>query len=306
MGSPFNLIFYATDSATAAALARQSFLLVDSINAVFSDYLPDSELNNLSATSGKDSFVAVSPLLYGIIQTSREAGQKSKGAFDITLGPLSKLWRRARKDKIFPREQEVSKAREAIGFEHIIIDTTSHCIKLEKANMQLDLGGIAKGFAAQQVIQFLTSKGIGSALAAASGDIVCSGAPPGKTGWTVGINLPQSTDSLLPKTVSLQNKAVSTSGDVYQFIEHGGKRYSHIINPATGYGVRSQRNVTVVAGDGTTSDWLATACSILPVNRAKSLVKRHKAALLITELKKGKIRYYTTLGMKSILKKKIT
>ncbi|HUQ97670.1 MAG TPA: FAD:protein FMN transferase, partial [Chitinophagaceae bacterium] len=90
------------------------------------------------------------------------------------------------------------------------------------------------------------------------------------------------------------NRAVATSGDVYQFTEHNGKRYSHIINPKSGYGITFQRNVTVIAPDGATADWLATACSILPIRKAKQLVKKYKGAVFIGVLKKGKLKFYKT------------
>jgi FAD:protein FMN transferase len=303
MGSAFHLIFYATDTATANELAQLSFQLVDSLNFIFSDYMDTSELNRLSATAGKDSFVSVSPLLFNILEMSQQAWKRIEGAFDITIGPLSKVWRRARKEKYFPDQAVIQEAKEKVGFEKMLIDTTYHRIKLTKPGMQLDLGGIAQGFAAQQVVDYLQSKGIHSALVNASGDIVCSNAPPGKTGWTIGINLPQDADDLLDRTIELQNKAVSTSGDAYQFMEHEGKRYSHIIDPRTGYGVTFQRNVTVIAPNGTSADWLATACSILPIRKAKKLVKKMDSELLITQIKKGKLKFYTSKGMKRYLKK---
>ena len=132
------------------------------------------------------------------------------------------------------------------------------------------------------------------ALADAGGDIVCSGAPPGKKGWTIAINLPGEKKGYLQKNLLLQNGAVATSGDVYQYITHEGKRYAHIIDPRTGYGVTFQRNVTVVATDGATADWLATACSILPKRKAKRLVRKKDAALLVMQVKKEKLKSYAT------------
>ncbi len=292
MGSPFQLVFYAPDSVTAAALARQSFALVDSLNAVFSDYAPDSELNRLCATAGKDSFVAVSPALYQMIVTSQKAWKQSWYTFDITIGPLSRLWRTARREKRFPSPAEIKAARQPMGFQNILIDTVARRIQLIKPGMQLDLGGIAKGHIAQQVVNFLRSKGITAVMADAGGDIVCGAAPPGKKGWTLGINIPEQSDQLLDRTISLQHQAVATSGDVYQYTVHNGKKYSHIINPLTGYGVTFQRNVTVIAPDGATADWLATACSILPLRKAKKLARKMDAALLVTQIKNDKIQFY--------------
>lgn len=303
MGSPFNLIFYSDDSVKAATMAAQSFHLIDSLNFIFSDYIPGSELNRLSASAGKDSFVLVTPLLYDILLTSKQASEKSGGAFDITIGPLSRLWRQARKENRFPSEDEIRTARELTGFDKVIIDTSIHRIKLMQQGMQLDPGGIGKGFVAQQVVDFLRSNGIHTMLAGAAGDIVCGEPPPAKKGWSIGVNIPDHANELMSNSIELSNKAVSTSGDVYQYIEHKGKKYSHIIDPRTGYGVTFRRNVTIIAKNGATADWLATACSILTIRKAKKLVKQYHAELLITQLKKKKIRVQTTAGMKAWWKK---
>ncbi len=302
MGSPFALIFYADDSATAAALIVKAFALVDSLNHIFSDYDPDSELSRLSRTAGTNRFVPLSAPLLDILQQSKTAWEVSRGAFDITMGPLSRLWRQSRKEKRFPADTAIQKALEKTGFQKLKWAADGRSVQLFQNPMQLDLGGIAKGYVAQAVINFLQSNGIGAALADAGGDMACSGAPPGKAGWTIGINMPEADATLLPGTIELSGGAVATSGDIYQFTQHNGKKYSHIINPKTGYGVTARRNVTVVAKDGATADWLATACSILSIRKAKKLARRCEAALLIGVLKKNKLRFYKTNKMARYLR----
>jgi thiamine biosynthesis lipoprotein len=298
MGSPFNLTFYAGDSAKAEQLAAAAFRLVDSLNAIFSDYLPDSELNQLSLTAGTDSFFSASPLLFEVVARSKKASLQSNQAFDITIGPLSRLWRNARREKRFPSSREVMEAKKLTGMNNIILEPAQKRIKLLLRGMQLDLGGIAKGYVAQQVILFLQQQGIPAALADAGGDLVCSDPPPGKQGWLIGINRPGSETELIEEKIAYSHGAVATSGDLYQYLEHEGKRYSHIIDPRTGLGVPFQRNVTILAPDGATADWLATACSILPVSKCKKLVKQHGGGLLITELNKKGLRYIITSGIK--------
>lgn len=303
MGSPFNLIFYASDSATATALANESFLLVDSLNRIFSDYMENSELSLLNKTSGSGQAIHISQPLYSILLQSKTAAQQSANAFDVTIGPLSKLWRIARKSKKFPTQNEVQQAKQKVGIHNLLIDTITKEATLLLHDMQLDLGGIAKGCVAQQVINFLKEKGIASALADAGGDIACGNPPPDKSGWVVGINVPENETELLSQTILINNEAIATSGDIYQFIEHKGKRYSHIIDPRTGYGVSYQRNVTVLAKNGATADWLATACSILPLPACKKLVTRFEAELLITYLHNNKVVYFMTDGMKKRMQK---
>jgi len=297
MGAPFTIVMYANDSTQAAGLAKECFRLVDSFNLIFSDYIDTSELSKLSASAGINArAVSVSPDLLDILLAAKKAFDKSDGAFDITIGPLSKFWRKARKAKKFPANEEIQPVRSLVGFNNMVIDTANKKVTMSRAGMQLDLGGIAQGWIGQKVIDFLRGRQIDHALVNVSGDVIMSGAPPGSKGWTIGVNVPETKDDLLPRTLLMQNKSVTTSGDAYQYIDHAGKRYSHIIDPRSGYGVTFQRNVTAIADDGTTADWLATACSILPVKKAKKLAQQLGAEVLIAEFKKGKLVFYATPG----------
>ena len=295
MGSPFNIIIVTHDSGRAAGLANKCFALIDSFNILFSDYDPQSELNQVNNSAGKTA-IKVSPGLMDIILLSKKAWQNSRHSFDITIGPLSQLWRGARKQKIFPDSSVIATTRKLVDFSQIVIDTLQQTVQLTKAGMRLDLGGIAKGYIAQKVIDFLRKQGISKALADAGGDMAMSSSANNSKGWVIGVNIPETTDDLLPRHLILQNIAVATSGDAYQYIEHNGKKYSHIIDPRTGYGIQSQRNVTVIAANGTDADWLATACSILPITEAKQIARQAGAELLITELKDGKVVYHSTEG----------
>ena len=304
MGAPFTIVFYATDSISANNTAAHCFQLVDSFVYIFSDYIDSSELNRLCAAAGKtDHAFIASPALFDILWQSKTAYEKSLGSFDITLGPVTRLWRSARKKQLFPGDSLVKEKLALTGFGKIRLDADSRQVVLLQAGMQLDLGGIAQGYIAQKTIDYLKANHIEHALADVSGDIVCIGTPPGTIGWTVGINVPESKNNLLDKTLQIINRAVTTSGDVYQYMEHDGKRYSHIVDPKTGYGITSQRNVTVIADDGTTADWLTKACSLLPIKQSKKLAAALKAEFLIAEIKKGKIVFHTTKGFRKYWKK---
>ena len=293
MGSPLNIVFVAHDSVEARILSEKCFALVDSFNLIYSDYDPNSELSHLNALAGKGK-QNVSPAMLDILLASQKAYQQSKGAYDISIGPLSMVWRKARKTKLFPDSSSVVKARQLIGLSRIRIDSTHHSILMPVEGMRLDLGGIAKGYVAQKIVDFLKDQGIKQSLADAGGDMAMGDSPNTSQGWVVGVNVPETTDELLQGYLVLHNMAVATSGDAYQYIAHNGKKYSHIIDPRTGYGIQSQRNVTVIAENGTDADWLATACSILPIGSAKKLAIRNRAALLITVIRDEKIVYYKT------------
>jgi len=298
MGSAFNLIIVSADSNKANHLARKSYELVDSLNHIFSNYDSSSELSKINASAGLLPY-KMSTAMLDLVQKSQYAYIQSKGAYDISIGPLSSLWRNARKAKLFPEASTVLATKKLVGLNQVKINKRLGTIFLPNANMQLDFGGIAKGYIAQWVINFLKANGIQQALVDAGGDIVMSGAPLNQQGWLIGVNLPETTDDLLNKKLQLSNCSVATSGDVFQFIEYKGVKYSHIINPLTGYGVTNLRNVTIIAKTGATADWLATACSILPIKEAKQLAISHQAALLITTLKNGKLVFEATPSFKN-------
>ena len=298
MGSPFNLIIVSTDSIKAKHLAQKSFQLVDSLSHIFSNYDSSSELSKINTSAGLLPY-KMSATMLDLVQKSQYAYIQSKGAYDISIGPLSSLWRNARKTKLFPEASTVLATKKLVGLGQVKINKRLGTIFLPVSGMLLDFGGIAKGYIAQRVIDYLKTSGIQQALADAGGDIVMSGAPLNQKGWLVGVNVPETTDDLLNKKLQLSNCSVATSGDVYQYIEKNGVKYSHIINPITGYGVTNLRNVTIIAKTGATADWLATACSILPIKEAKKLAISHQAALLITTLENGKLVFEATPNFKN-------
>ncbi len=288
MGSPFNLVIYAGSKQIADSAAYQSFKLIDSINLICSDYDSSAELFKLRyAAVGKP--IKVSSILMELLCTARQAYNNSYGSFDITVGPLSRLWRNARKSQQFPNATAINEARKSVGFNKVQLDSGAQTIMFLESNMQLDMGGIAKGYAADKVLALLQSFGITNALVDAGGDMVAFGTPSDKKGWRVGINIPGQQEALWKRKLILSNKAVATSGDAYQYMLHKGKKYAHVIDARTGYGVTFQRNVTVVAPSATTADWLATACSILTTDQVKILAKKYKSEVLITTLQNGMI-----------------
>jgi FAD:protein FMN transferase len=296
MGSPFSIILYAKDSVIADNVSAKCFSLVDSLVNVFSDYIDSSELNRLCARAGTHIGFNCSPALFDILQLSKKAYEKSEGSFDITLGPVTRLWRNARKENLFPAAELVQKKLSLTGFSKVSFDQEIHMVYLKQKGMQLDLGGIGQGYIAQKVIDYLQKQQIENALVDVSGDIACIGRPPGREGWTIAVNVPESKDDLLPKHMMISGKSVTTSGDVYQYLEHEGKRYSHIIDPTTGYGITSQRNVTVIANDGATADWFTKACSILPLTEAKKIAASLHAEFLIAEIRNGRLFFHQSKG----------
>ena len=296
MGSPFRIVFYCEDSTKALQLSHQCYAMIDSLNNIYSDYNLSSEIGKLSSTTTEQN---VSNELFDMLIRSRHAWKRSGKTFDITIGALTKLWRTTRNEKRFPTPAEIELAKESTGFKNLKYDIFLKTISFKKPGMSFDFGGIVKGYAAQKIVDNLKSRNINFALVDAGGDIVVSEAAPGKNNWTIAINLPGNENEMWEKKLALNNCAVATSGDIYRYTLHDGKKYSHIIDPLTGYGVTTQRNVTVIAKDGATSDWVASACSILPIKKALKLAKKENAELMIAALKNEKIITYKTKNFDS-------
>lgn len=296
MGSPFNIVIYSLDSLEAERAAISAFKMIDTLNQIYSDYLPESELNKLCSTSGSGEWMKVSEPLFNILKKAYNASKISFGSFDVTVSPVVRLWRTARREKKLPKIDSLRAAKQKVSYKYIEFNATNKSVRLKKLGMQLDLGGIAKGETAQRAYLRLYELGFPYSLIDAGGDIVAGNVPPEVKGWSVAINLPES-EELMDRPLLLLNKAVTTSGDLYQYLEVNGKKYSHIINPATGFALTNTRNVTVIANNGADADWLTKACSILPINKAMKLVKKFPSAeVQIAVLENNKPRFYRSPG----------
>lgn len=256
MGSMARIILYADSEEQAQRAFLAAFRRIAELNRILSDYDPQSELSRFC-----ESNEPLSPDLATVLAYAQDLAVETGGVFDITAGPLTRLWRKAR----VPATGHIQEALNRSGYRKLHL-TGRRC---DVPGMQLDAGGIAKGYAADQALAAVAQAGIRSALVALSGDIVVSQAPPEKPGWKV-----QSAG----ETHTLSNAAISTSGDEFQFFEVEGVRYSHIVDPRTGWALKNSRTVSVIARSGMEADALATAVSVAP-ELADSLRTRHKARI---------------------------
>jgi FAD:protein FMN transferase len=294
MGTLARIVLYAPHRDAAAEALRTAFDRIEILNSTFSDYLPDSELSRLCEHAGGGP-IAVSHHLVRILSEAQLLAKKSGGAFDVTAGPVIRLWRRARRQRELPSPEQLVHALERTGYQYLKLNSTDSTAELMKAGMLLDLGGIAKGYAADEALKSLKECGIQSALVALGGDIAVSDAPPGKDGWTIEIATNGFPGLAKPKPLLLRQAAVSTSGDAEQYVEIGGIRYSHIIDPRTGNALTGRSSVTVIAPTATESDGLATAISVLGPDRGLELVESAPgvAALMIQETEQG-VKMFTS------------
>lgn len=259
MGTVFRLVFFTEkDSVSAQAIAARIFDRVDTLNAIFSDYLPESELNRLSDQSGSGKKVHVSEELWKILRQSKRFAKASNGAFDPTVGALTRLWRRARNLKEPPDSARIVATLKTVNYRSIRFYKNRR-VQLKLKGTRLDLGGIAQGYAADECLALLKAAGISIALADAGGDIAIGDAPPGAKGW----NIERITSDSTKETLVLVNCGITTSGATYRYFEAAnGVRYSHIVDPRTGWGITQPRLVTVLAPNAITADAWATALSV--------------------------------------------
>jgi thiamine biosynthesis lipoprotein len=302
MGSAFRLLIYCNDSELASGAARSAFARIAFLDATLSDYKPDSELMRLSDRAG-GAPVPVSPELFEVLARSRGLSERTDGAFDATINPVVKLWRRARRNRELPSRSQLDEALGRVGWQGLELDAEARTVRLARPGMRLDVGGIAKGYASDAALASLREAGITRALVAGAGDIVVGDPPPGRSGWRVGIASIDA-EGGARRMLSLRNQAVSTSGDAERFVEIDGVRYSHIVDPRTGLGLTGRSSVTVVAPDGTTSDSLATAISVLGPRRGLELAAGTEGVeALIVAVDRGQNRYqiHQTSGFEALL-----
>ena len=259
MGGQVRIVLYAATDAAAEHAAAAAIARLEVLEVVMSDYRPSSELMRLSATSGQA--VQVSDDLFRVLERSIEIARASGGAFDPAIGPVVRLWRTARRTGELPPQSAIDEARARSGHEFVELDPRARTVTLHRANMQLDLGGIGKGFGADEALRTLRTHGITSALVDLGGDIAIGDPPPNEAGWRIAFD-PQPGDASADMRM-LSNVGVATSSDKVQFIELGGVRYSHIVDPRTGIGVTNSAAVIVIAPDAATADALASAISVI-------------------------------------------
>jgi thiamine biosynthesis lipoprotein len=299
MGTKFRIVLYADTEEQARAAAAAAFEQIGRLDENMTDYNPESELMQL-CSNGHERPVRVSSDLFFVLQESVRYSKLSRGAFDVTVGPLVALWRQARKSKKIPDPESLRKARALVGYKNLILNAEASTVYLRCRGMRLDLGGIAKGYAVDQALAVLKGRSIESALVDAGGNIGVSRPPPGQDRWRISIQNPADVAFGEEVTILLREGAVATSGDTEQFVEIGGRRYSHIVDPKTGLGVEHSAGVTVIAHDATATDALATALSVLPPGEGMKLAESlNGVAVRIVARQDNSYREYVSSRMKS-------
>jgi len=249
MGTLVRITLYARGAAEADAAFSKAFSRIAELEEKLSDYKPSSELNRLRCGSP----LIVSEDLYSVLETARRINAATSGAFDVTLGPAVRLWRQTLLTQQLPDPSRRAAAGALTGFHLLRLNSAESTVEMLRCGMQLDLGGIGKGYAATQALLALQRSGHPRALVAIAGDLAIGEPPPGSKTWRIEAQ---------GQVHHLARCSISTSGDKEQFTIIDGIRYSHVLDPKTGIGAVGARPATVIANDGAVADALATALHI--------------------------------------------
>jgi FAD:protein FMN transferase len=268
MGMPVRMVLHAASEGVARTAARAAFARIAELDTDLNDYRPGSELRRLERSPG--SWITIRPTTFAVVARALEIARLTKGAFDPTIGPLVGLWRIARRTQELPARTALDSAKTLVSYELLELDSTRCAARLLRPGMRLDLGGIAKGYILGQALGTLAQHGAPAALLEAGGDIVVGQRPPGRSGWH--IETPFGDSAVSARAASLEHTAIATSGPSAQFVEIGGVRYSHVIDPRTGLGLTNRLSAHVIARDPATADALATALTIVGPARAHKLL----------------------------------
>lgn len=276
MGTLWRLVFFENDEAKAKTARDAAWERLAQLNERLSDYREDSEVSRLGREMRLEQ---PSADLVAVLRASLQVAEETEGAFDITVGPLVKLWREARKTRRLPDPAALEAARAKVNWRAIRLG--HDVVEISEPGVSLDLGGIAKGYAQDEVLTLLRTRfGLHSVLLDAGGGVAVSGPPVDAPAWQAGLaNLPTSPhisdEAEAPPPVWLAHASVSTAGDANQYVEIEGVRYSHIVDPHTGLGLTRPIQASVIAASGLWSDAYDTAFCVLGEEKTRALLQKH-------------------------------
>ncbi len=272
MGTFARIMVVAENQQQADKAINAAFDEIFHIDELMSDYDPNSQLSQINQQAF-DQPVPVDAELFEVLAAAKLYSCLSNGAFDITIGPVVQLWRKANEDNTAPSADALQKAKECVGYKNLILDTEKQTVRFAKEGMFLDLGGIAKGYAIDKAIRILQDAGVKGAMVDIGGDLRCFGTPANnKQHWLIGLQDPANEGNVL-LTLNMDDRAVATSGDYRRFVMIEGQKHSHIVNPAIADSAQDLSSVTITAPTAMQADALATAVSVLGSEKGLLLVE---------------------------------
>jgi thiamine biosynthesis lipoprotein len=306
MGTFARILAVAEDSTSAKAAVEAAFQQLCRIERLMSDYNEASEISLLNSDAFEKD-ILVSSETFEVLQRAVEFSRLSDGAFDVTVGPLSQLWREAAEANSVPDSGELIRVRTRVGYEKLILEPHKKTIRFAVEGMKLDLGGIAKGYGIDNAVEIMQTKGCLGGMVDVGGDIRCFGRPPkGRESWLIGLQDPQRTDQLFDTArplliLKLSDMAIATSGDYRRFALIDGQKFSHIIDTKTGLGKGKLSSVTIIARSATDADALATAVSVMGPEKGFELIESMPDTEAVLIPSKPKADILKTSGAETLL-----
>lgn len=273
MGTSFKLVFYADSTKRVTEIAKAAFNRIAELEQVMSDYQEDSELNQVIKASGRNKRIDISDDLWSVLQLAESITDKSKGCFDYTAGALTRLWRRAFRQKVLPTDAAIAKALKTVGQKKVLLHSDKQ-VEIWQEGTRIDLGGIGKGYAVDEALKVLKGKGVTQALVDGGGDIAVGDPPPGKPHWKIKRMIYQEDGSIGTAPITLVNQAIASSGPVENFLTIEGQQYSHIIDPRNGQALTKKEIVSVVGPSCAEADAWATALSVTVIMSTYKQLKK--------------------------------
>jgi thiamine biosynthesis lipoprotein len=270
MGTSVEVRVFGGDASSRQSAAAEAFGAMAEVDRLMSNWRADSEITAANRDA-RDFAVRLSDPLFTVIQAGQMVADRSGGAFDMTVGPLMKLWGFRPRNPHLPTAEELAPVRGLVNFRNVQLDEASHTMRFVRPDVEVDLGGIAKGFAVEVAAGALRRRGLGGFIDA-GGNQYMLGKPPGKPAWTVGIRDPDHADGLLG-TLVLPEGSVSTSAQYANFLTIAGRRYGHILDPRTMMPSDASLAVTLYSPDGTLADAVSKAAFNLGPSRGVALIE---------------------------------
>ncbi|AZA74594.1 FAD:protein FMN transferase [Chryseobacterium indoltheticum] len=287
MGSKFEITLVDKDSLSAEKNIDKSVSEIRRIENLISEWNPETQISEVNRNAGIKP-VKVDAEVFALTEKGIYFSQLTDGAFDISIVAMDKIWKFDDSMNELPSEESIRNSVKNVGYQNIILDKSNSTIFLKNKGMKIGFGSIGKGYAADKTRELMKSFGVKAGIINASGDISTWGTQPDGTPWAIGINNPFRDDTIAA-VLYLKENAVTTSGSYEKYAEINGKRYSHIMNPKTGYPSTGLTSVTVVGSNATMANGFSTSIMVLGRKKGLKLIKKFPdyQYLLITDA--GKI-----------------
>lgn len=270
LGTVVNLSVYNADKEAAV---KGAFDLITEWENILSDEISTSEVSQINANAGIEP-VEVSAATFNLVEEAIHYGDLSNGGFDVTTGPLTNLWRIGYDDARKPSQEEIDQTLPKVDYTKIVLDEANQTVYLPSENMELDLGGIAKGFIADEIVKYFDDEGVTTAIIDLGGNVYVKGHRPSGEEWTVGVQNPYLGRGQLLGRIKASDLSVVTSGIYERYLEVGDERYHHILNPKTGYPFDNEiAGVTIVSETSLAGDALSTAVFSLGLEEGLALIE---------------------------------